>query len=127
MMPEVPAPQKPIPQYTIRGMLGVTTGCAVLFSIVALAMRGYHWALGISVAVGVLALFLIVCAALFVLVWIGSLLVASRPDRSRTGQSPFMESQKNDGPFRLAAAGTAAKISGDSQAGVPSADGGETA
>jgi hypothetical protein len=90
-MSEVSEPQKPIPQFTLRWMLGVMTGCAVVFSIVALAMRGYLWAFGISIAIGALVLLMLVCAALFFLVWIVSLIASFRAGRTRISQSPFRD------------------------------------
>jgi hypothetical protein len=72
LMSEIPEPQRPIPQYTIRWMLGMTSVWGVIFSIVALAMRGHIWALGISVAVGSLAVFMLACASLFAVVWVFS-------------------------------------------------------
>jgi hypothetical protein len=89
-MSEIPAPQKPIPQFTIRWMLGLMTVWAVIFSIVALAMRGHYWALAITVGVGALVLFMIVGASLFSLVWLFSGFGSSR-NSSAAGQSPFRD------------------------------------
>jgi hypothetical protein len=86
-MSEIPAPQKPIPQFTIRWLLGLMTGTAVVFSIVALAMRGHLWALGISVGIGVLVLFMLIGAVLFSVIWVFTGFGSSR-DHS---QSPFRE------------------------------------
>ena len=87
-MAEIPVPQKPIPQFTIRGLMGITTGCAVVFSIVALAMRGYLWALGVSVAIGSLVLFMLVSAGLFAIVWIFSVVGSSGNINDAPEQSP---------------------------------------
>jgi hypothetical protein len=87
-MSEIPAPQKPIPQFTIRWMLGLMTVWAIIFSIVALAMQGHLWALGISVGLGVLVLFMLIGAMLFTLIWFFSLF---RSSKHMAGQSPFRE------------------------------------
>ena len=97
-MSEIPAPQKPIPQFTIRWMLGLMTGWAVLFSIVALAMRGHYWALGISVGMGALVLFMLIGALLFALIWIFSGFGSSRNSKPSDGQSPFSEADHPKAP-----------------------------
>ena len=88
-MSEIPAPQKPIPQFTIRWLLGLMTVCGVVFSIVALAMRGHFWALGISVALGTLVLFMLIAACLFLIVWLFTGFGASRNRTPDAGKSPF--------------------------------------
>jgi hypothetical protein len=97
-MVEVPVPQKPIPQYTIRWMLGLMTGCGVVFSIVALAMRGHNWALAISIGVGALVLFMTVGALLFSVVWIFSPLISKKSPPSRGGRSTFGSANRNPPP-----------------------------
>jgi hypothetical protein len=89
MMSEIPAPQKPIPQFTIRWMLGLMTGWAVVFSIVALALQGHLWALGISVGLGALVLFMLIGALLFIVVWFFAGFRSSRSSNPLAGQSPF--------------------------------------
>jgi hypothetical protein len=92
-MSEIPAPQKPIPQFTIRWLLGLMTVCGVIFSIVALAMRGHLWALGISVALGTLVLFMLIAACLFLIVWIFTGFGTSRNPNPDVGKSPFRASE----------------------------------
>jgi uncharacterized membrane protein len=92
-MSEIPAPQKPIPQFTIRWLLGLMTVCGVISSIIALAMRGHLWALGISVALGTLVLFMLIAACLFLIVWIFTGFGASRNPNLTAGQSPFRVSE----------------------------------
>ena len=87
-----------IPQFSLRLLLGVTAACSVVFSIVALAIRGQGWAIGVSVAVCSLVLIMAVYAALFGLVWMVSLLQAQLPKR---GGSPFRAT--GGSPFRLPA------------------------
>ena len=83
VMSEIPEPQRPIPQYTINWMLGMTGVWGVVFSIVALAMRGRNWALGVSVAVGSLAVFMLVCASFFAVVWVCS--AAGNAKKTKSG------------------------------------------
>jgi hypothetical protein len=88
-MADIPVPQKPIPQYTIRWMLGLMTGWAVVFSIVALAIRGHTWALCVSVGIGGVALFMIVGGALFSVVWFLSRIFSRRSYDSADEPSPL--------------------------------------
>ncbi|MCC6126784.1 MAG: hypothetical protein IT426_17615 [Pirellulales bacterium] len=90
-MSEIPAPQKPIPQFTIRWMLGLMTGWAMVFSIVALAMRGHLWALGIVVGLGTLVVFMLIGALLFSVVWIFAGFGGSRAAKPSLGETPFAE------------------------------------
>jgi hypothetical protein len=71
-------PQPLIPQYSIRWMLAVTAVCAVVFSVMGLAVRGHHWALGVSIAVRAVGGMMVVNAAIFGLVWIFSLVRRKR-------------------------------------------------
>jgi hypothetical protein len=66
-------PQPLIPQYSIRWLLAVTAVCAVVFSVIGLAVRGHHWAMGVSIAVGALVVMMVVNAVIFGLIWIFSL------------------------------------------------------
>ena len=81
-------PQPLIPLYSIRWLLAVTAGCAVLFSIVGLAFRGSHWAMAVSIGAGALVLMMAVYAMLFGVVWAFSLIGNRRP-RDPAAGSPF--------------------------------------
>lgn len=81
-----------IPQFSIRLLLVVMTACAGVFSIVALGVQGHMWAVGISVALGALALVMLVYALMFGLVWtLSGLATRLRPDAKDDGRSPFRE------------------------------------
>lgn len=82
-------PQPLIPQYSIRWMLAVTACCAVVFSVVGLGVRGSHWAIGVSIAVGALVVMMFVNAAIFGVVWMLSLV--GRRSRRLAENSPFAE------------------------------------
>jgi predicted outer membrane lipoprotein len=90
-----------IPQFSIRWLLGVTTACAVVFSIVALGVRGSAWATAVSVGIGSMVILGLVYALAFGVVWAFS--VATVPlsrARVRSGGSPF-RSPSGGSPFAL--------------------------
>ncbi len=77
-----------IPRFSLRLMLGVTTASACFFYLVMRAMRGQHWALGTSIAIGSLLLAMLLHVFFFGLAWLLSLILRpfqSQPIRS----SPF--------------------------------------
>jgi len=86
-----------IPQYSIRWLLAVMVGCALVFSIFALARREYLagydqgcWAIGVSIAIVSLLGVLLIHALLFGVVWAFAEVMVLLPLRHhRTGQSPF--------------------------------------
>ncbi|MCX7425423.1 MAG: hypothetical protein NTW96_07340 [Planctomycetia bacterium] len=85
-------PQPLIPQYSIRWLLAVTACCAVLFSIMGLAVRGSQWAMAVSIGAGALVLMMTVYAMLFGLVWAFSLIGHREP----AAGSPFAASPPAD-------------------------------
>lgn len=76
-----------LPQFSIRWLLGATAICAAVFSIIALAVRGHGWAIGVSVALGSLAVTAVLYALLSAVVGLFGLLVPAHSTR-RAG-SPF--------------------------------------
>jgi hypothetical protein len=76
-----------IPQFSIRWLLAVTAVAAMIFSIVALGVRGQHWAVSVSIGLLALAILVGLYGLLFFLVWLFSLAVGrqGRPG----GASPF--------------------------------------
>lgn len=79
-----------IPQFSLRWLLGLTTACAAIFPIFAMAIRGNAWAAGVSIALLSLVLAGLVYGALFAAVWLFSCLTPSlaRPTRG-AGRTPF--------------------------------------
>lgn len=76
-----------LPQYTLRKLFGVMTVCAVIFTIVGFGIRGQAWAAGLSAALAMLALMLLIHAVLFALIWgVGSLRLGIGQGK---GASPF--------------------------------------
>lgn len=87
-MAELEESQPLIPQYSIRWLLAVTAGCAVVFSVLGLAARGDRWAMGVSIGVGSLVVLMGVYAMMFGVVWVFSLW-ADRKRRRAVGGCPF--------------------------------------
>ncbi len=86
-----------IPQFSIRWLLALTTACAFVFSIFALAVQEYlasfrdgYWASGVTIAIVSLAGVLLIHAVAFGAVWAFSEVATSfGRSRSKIGQSPF--------------------------------------
>ena len=79
-----------IPQFSIRWLLALTAVCAVIFSIVGLAVRGNAWAAAVSIGIGSLVILVVVYGLLFGVVWVFSLATWSLGRRrGRSGRSPF--------------------------------------
>ncbi len=81
-----------IPQFSLRWMFGLTTVCAVIFTILAAGLRGNSWAVGVSVGLLALVVMLSIHAGLFALTWSfaavsGPLARAAKPE----GRSPFRD------------------------------------
>ncbi|MBN2473307.1 MAG: hypothetical protein JXB62_01765 [Pirellulales bacterium] len=108
-------PRPLIPQFSIRWMLTVTAGCAVVFSVFGLAIRGSQWAAGVSLAVVSLAVLMLVQAGMFGVVWMWSVLTEPlQRRRVVSGRSPFLSPSAGSPPGALsAAAPSPAAPSGD--------------
>lgn len=109
-----------VPQYSIRLLLAVTTACAVLFSIVGLAVRGSAWATAVSVAIGSLGILVLVSGVLFAVVWVFSVVTSKRGRRAGAGRSPF-RSESGGSPFGLPAAGSDGSPTSEARDDLPAA------
>ncbi len=58
-----------LPRFTIRALLVMLTICAFVFVIAGMAIRGQHWAWGITIGILSLAFTLLVHATWFGAVW----------------------------------------------------------
>jgi hypothetical protein len=58
-----------LPRFTIRALLVMLTVCAFVFVIAGMAVRGQHWAWGITIGIASLAFTLMVHAVWFGAVW----------------------------------------------------------
>ena len=57
-----------VPRFTIRALLMMLTVCAFVFVIAGMAVRGQHWAWGITIGILSLAFTMLVHAAWFTVV-----------------------------------------------------------
>lgn len=76
--------QSLLPQYSLRQMLLVMTGCGVVFLAFSFAVRGAVWAVGIAVGVLSIALAMLVYAAFFGAVWAVAQTAARFRERRRS-------------------------------------------
>jgi hypothetical protein len=67
-----------VPRFTLRTILAVMTGCAVLFVVLGMAVRGQTWAWGLVIGVLSLVVTVLVHAAWFGIVSLFSRLEARR-------------------------------------------------
>jgi hypothetical protein len=58
-----------LPQFSLRWMFGIMTGCAAVSAVFALALRGSGVATAVSVAILALVAVLLVHVTLFALLW----------------------------------------------------------
>jgi hypothetical protein len=58
-----------LPRFTIRALLVMLTICAFVFVIAGMAVRGQHWAWGITIGILSLAFTMLIHAAVFGMVW----------------------------------------------------------
>jgi hypothetical protein len=79
-----------IPQFSLRSVLYVTAGCAVLSLVAAMAMRGTAWAMALTVAVASLSITFAAYGTMFFAVWVFSLVAPRRrAARELARSSPF--------------------------------------
>ena len=75
-----------LPRFTIRALLLLLTICAFVFVIAGMAVRGQHWAWGITIGIVSLAFTLLIHAACFGAIWMLAQL------QSRKQEQPARES-----------------------------------
>ena len=63
-----------IPRFSLRQLLAITTASAIFFYVVAMATRGFQWAIVVSIAGSSVLLALLVYAVLFAVAWLLTLL-----------------------------------------------------
>jgi hypothetical protein len=59
-----------LPRFTIRALLVLLTVCAFIFVIAGMAVRGHHWAWGVTIGILSVGFTLLVHAAWFCAVWV---------------------------------------------------------
>jgi hypothetical protein len=70
-----------LPRFTIRALLVMLTICAFVFVIAGMAVRGQHWAWGITIGILSLAFTLLVHAAWFGLIWMLAQMQSRKQDK----------------------------------------------
>lgn len=85
-----------LPRYSLRSILVITAGFAVLFLVVSLGVRGSQWAVGVAVGVAAMTVALVAQALWFAVVWLFA--VVSRVERRSA--SPPAAGNPRDGPRR---------------------------
>jgi hypothetical protein len=68
-----------LPRFSIRTLLWLVTGCALVFVVVGMAGRGETWAWGVSLGVASLLLTAMIHAAWFYVVWLFGRMTEARP------------------------------------------------
>ncbi len=109
-----------IPQFSLRWLLALTTVCAVVFSIVGLAVRGSQWAAAVSVGIGSLVLAVVIYGLVFALVWVFSVVMSALGRRwAGSAGSPFGSEFSGAGSAVVAHEVAAAPILLDESPGEP--------
>ena len=70
-----------LPRFTIRALLVALTFFAFVFVIAGMAVRGQHWAWGITIGIVSLAFTFLVHAAWFGLVWTLAQMQLRKPEK----------------------------------------------
>ncbi len=70
-----------LPQFSLRLLLAGTSVLAVVSLVIARAVNGAHWAVGVSFGVATLAMGLVIYGLLFFLLWLFSLVLSRRRER----------------------------------------------
>jgi hypothetical protein len=91
-----------IPRFSIRWLLGLTTFSAGVSLVLAYAVRGQPWAIGIVAGLWAVAIIAVFYASAFIMAWLlnqflASILLKRRP----TGDSPFAAASSAPSPFSL--------------------------
>jgi bacteriorhodopsin len=82
-----------IRQFSLRLVLTLTAGCAVVSLLLASSVRGSWWAIGVVAALVALLVVMVVHALVFGCVW---LLVTAVPRPRRTGRKPVTDRPPDD-------------------------------
>jgi hypothetical protein len=67
-----------MPRFSLGFIFALTAAAAVVFLVMSWAMQGTGWAVGVTMALVMLAVIAVVHAAFFALVWLFSLVGRSR-------------------------------------------------
>jgi hypothetical protein len=91
-----------IPRFSIRWLLGLTTFSAGVSLVLAYAVRGQPWAIGIVASLWAVVIIAVFYASAFILAWLlNQSLAATYLKRRPAGDSPFAVSGTAPSPFVL--------------------------
>jgi hypothetical protein len=79
-----------LPRFSLRQLLGLITGCSVLFTIASFAVRGQHWAIAVIAGIGSLLVIFGIYALMFIATLALSVLFGAQKSSSLR-QSPFAD------------------------------------
>jgi hypothetical protein len=71
-----------LPRFTIRALLALLTVCAFICVIAGMAVRGHHWAWGVTIGLLSIALTLFVHMTWFAAVWTLAQVQARRAEKT---------------------------------------------
>jgi hypothetical protein len=71
-----------LPRFTIRALLAMLTVCAFICVIAGMAVRGHHWAWGVTIGLLSIGFTLLVHVAWFGVVWTLAQMQARRAERA---------------------------------------------
>jgi hypothetical protein len=91
-----------IPRFSIRWLLGLTTFSAGVSLVLAYAVRGQPWAIGIVATLWAVVIIAVFYAAAFILAWLlNQFLATTYLKRRRAGDSPFAAASPAPSPLLL--------------------------
>jgi hypothetical protein len=91
-----------IPRFSIRWLLGLTTFSAGVSLVLAYAVRGQPWAIGIVAGLWAVVIVAVFYSSAFVLAWLlNQFLAVTFLKRHRAGDSPFAAPQPAPSPIGL--------------------------
>jgi len=91
-----------IPRFSIRWLLGLTTFSAGVSLVLAYAVRGQPWAIGIVAGLWTVVIIAVFYASAFIMAWLlNHFLAATLLKRRADGGSPFAVSGTAASPFSL--------------------------
>ena len=82
-----------LPQFSLRTTLRVVTASAVASVVVAQAVSGRAWAIGVTAAVGSIGAALLTFAATYVSCWMFSGLIGARPIIAKTSRGALLRDE----------------------------------
>jgi type VI protein secretion system component VasK len=101
-----------VPRFTIRTLLAILTGCALVFVMVGTATRGQYWAWGVTIGLISLLVSALTHAAWFGIVWMFAHMSHGQPQLSKSTLRQVMTSS---GPEAASGLGDGERLLHDGQ------------